>query len=200
MIFFFFFFFFFSLNGKEFNIFPINVIINKIRDINVDGDGRQRGTKTYTPMYLLMLTGLQKTALQWSCCCLIRCCKRLAKLIGLTWFYWTCWLSLLILWLHYLKSHWLFQQQPTVSPSYHFMLVSWVPFPAKHAQKTTPLCSTNHIVKIWSWVLCERNVKPQVGSFWCAKCETKTNLSIPRLETLTLITYSPNIYNIFISL
>ena len=34
----------------------------------------------------------------------------------------------------------------------------------------------------------------------CAKCEIKTNLSIPRLEALTLTTYSPNIYNIFISL
>ena len=117
-------FFFFALIGEELNILPINVIIKKSRDINVDGNERQRETKTYTPSYLLMLTGLQKTALQWSCCSLIRCCKRLAKLIGLTWFYWTCWLSLLILWLPYLKSHWLFQQLPTVSPSYHFMLVS----------------------------------------------------------------------------
>ena len=49
-------------------------------------------------------------------------------------------------------------------------------------------------------VLCERNVKPQAGSLWCAKCETKTNLSIPKLEALTLTTYSPNIYNIFTSL
>ena len=57
-------FFFFALIGEELNILPINVIIKKSRDINVDGDGRQRGTKTYTPMYLLMLTGLQKTALQ----------------------------------------------------------------------------------------------------------------------------------------
>ena len=39
---------------------------------------------------------------------------------------------------------------PTVPPSYHFMLVSWVPYPAKHAQKTTSLGSTNHIVNIWS--------------------------------------------------
>ena len=44
-------------------------------------------------------------------------------------------------------------------------------------------------------VLCERNVKPQAGSFWCAKCETKTKFSISRLEALTLTTYSPNIYN-----
>ena len=57
-------FFFFALIGEELNILPINVIIKKSRDINVDGDGRQRGTKTYTPSYLLMLTGLQKTALQ----------------------------------------------------------------------------------------------------------------------------------------
>ena len=49
-------------------------------------------------------------------------------------------------------------------------------------------------------VLCERNVKPQARSFWCAKCETKTNLSIRKLEALTLTTYSPNIYNIFTSL
>ena len=49
-------------------------------------------------------------------------------------------------------------------------------------------------------VLCEMNVKPQVELFWCAKCETKTNLSIPKLEALTLTTYSLNIYNIFISL
>ena len=46
----------------------------------------------------------------------------------------------------------------------------------------------------------EMNVKPQVGPFWCAKCETKTNLSIPKLEMLTLTTYSQNIYDIFISL
>ena len=55
----------------------------------------------------------------------------------------------------------------------------------------------------WYYILrvfCERNVKPQAGSFWCAKCETKTNLSIPKLEALTLTTYSPNIYNIFTSL
>ena len=58
------FFFFFALIGEEFNILPINVIIKKSRDINVDGNERQRGTKTYTPSYLLMLTGLQKTALQ----------------------------------------------------------------------------------------------------------------------------------------
>ena len=44
------------------------------------------------------------------------------------------------------------------------------------------------------------NVKPQAELFWCTKCETKTNLSIPKLEALTLTTYSPNIYNIFISL
>ena len=49
-------------------------------------------------------------------------------------------------------------------------------------------------------VLCERNVKLQVGSFWCAKCKTKINLFIPKLEALTLTTYSLNIYNIFISL
>ena len=57
--------------------------------------------------------------------------------------------------------------------------------------------------KGWYYILCilyERNVKPLAGSFWCAKCETKTNLSIPKLEALTLTTYSPNIYNIFISL
>ena len=38
-------------------------------------------------------------------------------------------------------------------------------------------------------VLCERNVKPQARLFWCAKCETKTNLSILKLEALTLTTY-----------
>ena len=43
-------------------------------------------------------------------------------------------------------------------------------------------------------------VKPQSRLFWCAKCEIKTNLTIPRLEALTLTKYSPNIYNIFISL
>ena len=32
------------------------------------------------------------------------------------------------------------------------------------------------------------------------KALTKTNISIPRLEALTLTIYSPNIYNIFISL
>ena len=51
---------------------------------------------------------------------------------------------------------------------------------------------------VWYYILCilcERNVKPQAKSFWCAKCETKTNLSIPKLEVLTLTTYSPNIYN-----
>ncbi|KAK9987747.1 hypothetical protein SO802_027986 [Lithocarpus litseifolius] len=31
-----------------------------------------------------------------------------------------------------------------------------------------------------SCVLCGKKVKPQSGSFWCAKCETKTNLPIPR--------------------
>ena len=40
-------------------------------------------------------------------------------------------------------------------------------------------------------VLCERNVKSQATLFWCAKCETRTNLSIPKLEALTLATYSP---------
>ena len=55
---------FFALIGEEFNILPINVIIKKSRDINVDGNERQRGTKTYTPSYPLTLTGLQKTALQ----------------------------------------------------------------------------------------------------------------------------------------
>ena len=49
-------------------------------------------------------------------------------------------------------------------------------------------------------MLCGRKIKSQSGSFWCAKCEIKTNLSIPRLEALTLTTNFPNIYNIFISL
>ena len=48
-------------------------------------------------------------------------------------------------------------------------------------------------------VLCERNVKSQARSFWCAKYETKTNLSIPKLEALTLTTYSPNIFIIYLS-
>ena len=50
------------------------------------------------------------------------------------------------------------------------------------------------------YVLCERNVKPQAGSFCCAKCESKTNLSIPKLEALTLTIYSPKIYNIYLTI
>ena len=51
-----------------------------------------------------------------------------------------------------------------------------------------------------SCVLFGRKVKPQSRLFWLKKYETKTNLSIPRLEALTLTTYSSNIYNIFTSL
>ena len=39
-----------------------------------------------------------------------------------------------------------------------------------------------------SCMLCGKKVKSQSRSFWCAKCETNTNLPISRLETHTLTT------------
>ena len=67
------------------------------------------------------------------------------------------------------------------------------------------------VKKTWSYTRYTKNTCKTIfiGEFIFKKYEnnskdnkalTKTNISIPRLEALTLTIYSPNIYNIFISL
>ncbi|KAL0009125.1 hypothetical protein SO802_010627 [Lithocarpus litseifolius] len=57
--------------------------------------------------------------------------------------------------------------------------------PAKQDVNCNCVATISNIDTTMGWyyiscVLCGKKVKPQSGSFWCAKCETNTNLPIPR--------------------